>query len=196
MLPHSQNWSSPHTHTLERKQEPLHYQGHPRWPAAHLPLWLSERQHLNCLLVYFPCQRQPLVGEEMETQGALVRSLHAWQRSLIQAHPEQSVLVMQRSKDGSGGCILPCRGTGAASSFPMPGPGTPVWPRLPAMSFPYWITAPKHSRVVWRKCDMGLTVNILNIDKKSRTISEIFSGDYFSVWVTLLALCFFVKFHF
>lgn len=151
MLPHSQNLFSPHTLSWERKQEqPFPYQGHPT-PAAHLPLWLSERQHLNCLLVYFPCQRQPLIGQEMENQGALVRSLHAWQRSLIQARPEQSVLVMQRSKDSSRGCILPCRSTGVPSPFLLPGPGTPVGPGSTAMSFLHWITAPKHSRTVWGK---------------------------------------------
>lgn len=186
MLSHSQNWSSPHTLSWERKQEadvqPLHYHAHPT-PVARLPLWLSERQHLNYLLVYFPCQRQPLAGQEMENQGALVRSLHSWQRSLIQANPEQSVLVMQRSKNGSRGCILPCRSTEAPSSFPLPWTRHSFRPGLPAMSFPHWITAPKHSRAVWRQHYMGLTVNIMNIDKKSITISEIFNSGYFSVWV-------------
>lgn len=43
---------------------------------------------------------------------------------------------------------------------------------------------------------MNLTVNIMKIDKKSRTISEILYGDYICVWVTLLVVYFFVKFGF
>ena len=178
LLPHSPGRENRKDWDGDADAGPLPWQENPV-PPARLPCRLGTRQRLDHSLAYFPCRRQPLMGEETAKQWPLVRCPHTWWRPPTQACPERRA---PRVAPGAASC--------PAERQELPAPSH-CWgqallsdPRcqhyhLSTELLPQNAAEQREVNMIWALFSLtafgcGKCCKQVNIDKKPRTIPEIF----------------------